>query len=247
MKPILKWVGGKSWLVPALLPLVGKRPIIELFAGGAALSLHQDTVAYILNDMNEDLIDFYKGLKNDDEYTLNDELYFQSANTEATYYVMRDKFNKTPKQTLSRRKYFYYLNKTGYHGLWRVNRKGEFNVPFGFYKNIDFTIDQRGFKDQGIMRLLSMDFQQVSVAPDCVVYADPPYHTTFDGYTSTGFSWDDQQRLAHHLAQLPHVIASNSWSQGVIDLYVSLGFSVRQVYRTRGINAAPEALFTKGV
>ncbi|MFN2450339.1 MAG: DNA adenine methylase, partial [Candidatus Baltobacteraceae bacterium] len=133
---------------------------------------------------------------------------------------------------------FYYLNRTGYNGLCRFNARGVFNVPFGRYKRIDYTRDFTPFKAAfAPYEFICADFEQLAVRAGDFVYADPPYDVEFTSYFAGGFSWPDQQRLAQWLAaHRGPVVASNQATPRVLELYRSLGFTVKKVAAPRRIS-----------
>ena len=106
---------------------------------------------------------------------------------------------------------FYYLNRTGYNGLCRFNRKGGFNVPFGRYKKIDYRTDFTEYQPVfSRFEFTQMDFEQLPLRPDDFIYADPPYDVEFTQYSSGGFGWEEQTRAAEWLAKHPGpVVLSN--------------------------------------
>lgn len=133
---------------------------------------------------------------------------------------------------------FYYLNRTGFNGLCRFNSRGEFNVPFGEYKSIqyarDFTPYGRQFENWEFM---SGDFESVPLAQADFVYADPPYDVSFTQYSKEGFGWDEQVRAAEWLARhLGPVILSNQATERIVALYKMLGFKLRFLDAPRRIS-----------
>lgn len=128
---------------------------------------------------------------------------------------------------------FYYLCKTGYNGLCRLNRSGGYNTPFGHYKSINYATDFKEFaatvEDWSISKL---DFELVSIGEPAFIYADPPYwgKGVFTGYASEPFGWDEQVRLAGWLAEQPGIkVASNYPDPAIIDLYRNHGFEIEIV------------------
>jgi DNA adenine methylase len=255
--PPLKWAGGKRWLLPHLQETVhglslGERRLIEPFCGGLAVALGLQAKHAWLNDANPHLINFYHWLQRGlplDGLTL--------SNDAVTYYANRDRFNALIQagqaDTAEAAGLFYYLNRTGYNGLCRFNQRGLFNVPFGRYKTIpyrqDFTPEAMAL---ATWQFTCGDFAQLAPTPADWVYADPPYDVPFTTYSQGGFTWADQERLAHWLAALPcPVIASNQATPRVLALYQSLGFSVqvlsapRRIACTGNRTPAPEMLAVK--
>ena len=149
---------------------------------------------------------------------------------------------------------FYYLNRTGYNGLCRFNKKGYFNVPFGRYKKINYRLDFEKYQAQfNKWQFKQGDFEDLELQEDDFIYADPPYDTTFTSYSAGGFSFDDQKRLARWLAAHPGpVLLSNQATPRIINLYEGLGFAIQYLKAPRLISAsgdrtpAEEILAQKG-
>jgi DNA adenine methylase len=238
LTPPLKWAGGKRWLLPVLAPLwapCADRRLVEPFAGGLAVALGLGPAAALLNDSNPHLINFYRWLQRG----LRAEV--EMANDAALYYRQRARFNRLVRdghgESAEAAALFYYLNRTGYNGLCRFNRRGEFNVPFGRYNTINYTTDFRPFAAAlAGWAFTTGDFSALPIAPGDFLYADPPYDVEFTSYSAGGFSWADQQRLATWLAAHPGpVVASNQATPRVLDLYAGLGFTIRLLSAPRMI------------
>ena len=142
LRPPLKWAGGKRWLVPHIAPIwecCGRGRLVEPFCGGLAVALALGPEKVWANDVNPHLINFYSQLKSGLIVTL------PMANDRDLYYRYRSRFNELAKNgqhnTPEAAQLFYYLNRTGYNGLCRFNKNGEFNVPFGRYKAINYLTD----------------------------------------------------------------------------------------------------------
>jgi DNA adenine methylase len=135
---------------------------------------------------------------------------------------------------------FYYLNRTGYNGLCRFNRSGEFNVPFGRYARIRYATDFEAYQAVfSAWTFSNRDVEHVQVEPEDFIYADPPYDTEFTAYAAGGFSWADQVRTAEWLARHPGpVIAVNQATRRVEQLYRRLGFTLRFLDAPRRISAS---------
>lgn len=239
MKPILKWAGGKRWLLPLLehiwQPYQDYR-LVEPFTGGMAVSLGLNPNKSVLNDFNIHLINFYKQVQDGLKITAK----FQ--NQSDYYYKMRAKFNslinnKQHESPLAAN-IFYFLIKTGYNGLCRFNNSGEFNVPFGRHKTINYKTDFNLY--QKILRnwdLTCLDFSELRLKSQDFVYADPPYDVEFTKYTARNFTWDDQIRLAHWLAEHDGpVVASNQATKRILKLYRDLNFKIMILKAPRSIS-----------
>ncbi len=229
LRPPLKWAGGKRWLVPRIRPLWAAyrdRRLVEPFCGGLAVTFGLMPRRALLNDINPHLVNFFVWLKKGLKITV------PMRNEERLYYAHRERFNGliTGGKADSREaaELFYYLNRTGYNGLCRFNRSGEFNVPFGRYAQISYTRDFRVYR--AAMRgwdFFSEDFETVDLEADDFVYADPPYDVEFTQYAKEGFSWPDQERLARWLVKHPGpVVLSNQATDRVVRLYKDLRFDV---------------------
>ncbi|HPT83817.1 MAG TPA: Dam family site-specific DNA-(adenine-N6)-methyltransferase [Limnochordia bacterium] len=254
--PILKWAGGKRWLVPHLEPLWADHRhmrLVEPFCGGLAVSLGLRPEKALLNDINPHLINFYRWVKEGLVVTI------EMANDQELYYLHRDRFNELIASGQSDSKeaaeLLYYLNRTCYNGLYRVNSDGLFNVPFGKYKNIkyvrDFTYYKDVFKE---WQFYCADFETLELHDDDFVYADPPYDVEFTKYAKDDFKWEDQVRLAEWLAEHPGpVILSNQATERIVKLYGDLGFDVRLLKAPRRIacngdrTPAMEVLATRNI
>ena len=250
LTPPLKWAGGKRWQVPHLEPVwrahAGRR-LIEPFCGGLAVALGLSPERAVLNDVNPHLITFYTWLRKGLRVTIPLE------NDEGLFYAHRNRFNELLQagagKTAEAASLFYFLNRTGYNGLCRFNRSGEFNVPFGSYKQItytrDFTRYRRAFAD---WEFTVGDFEAIPLEKTDFVYADPPYDVEFTEYSQGGFSWDDQVRTATWLARHGGpVILVNQATKRVADLYKELGYSVSYLDAPRRISCTGDRTPAKEV
>ena len=157
-------------------------------------------------------------------------------NESLLYYQHKARFNRLVSHagwdTRQAAALFYYLNRTGYNGLCRFNSKGEFNVPFGRHKTINYRRDFRTYRSPFAgFEFTDRDFEGLQLEPTDFVYADPPYDVPFTRYAKDGFSWGThQKRAARWLAQHPGpVVLSNQATDRVLDLYFQLGFELRKV------------------
>lgn len=254
--PPLKWAGGKRWLVPGLRELWTShrhRRLVEPFVGGMAVALGLQPQRALLNDVNPHLVNFYRWLQRG--LTVGIEM----RNDSALYYGYRKRFNAMVRagRAASREaaELFYYLNRTGYNGLCRFNRSGEFNVPFGRYRRINYRVDFCAYAPLFWgWELACADFQELELSPDDFVYADPPYDVQFTSYSARGFDWEDQVRLAEWLARhRGPVVASNQATDRIQRLYRTLGFDTTLLTAPRRISCtgdrkpAMEILATRGI
>src|SRR5919205_1434543 len=147
LKPPLKWAGGKRWLAPHLKPIWesnAERRYVEPFCGGLAVVFGLQPKNALLNDINPHLINFYRQVRNGLQMGV------QMRNEKTLFYRQRDRFNRLIRQdkanTDEAAQLFYYLNRTCFNGLCRFNKSGDFNVPFGTYKAINYASDFSQYK-----------------------------------------------------------------------------------------------------
>lgn len=239
LQPPLKWAGGKRWQIPHLRAYWARekhRRFVEPFCGGLAVTLGLMPERALLNDINPHLINFYKWLKRG----LN--ISIEMANDEAHFYSQRQRFNLLPRsgkaQTREAASLFYYLNRTGYNGLCRFNRSGEFNVPFGSYKTINYRRSFVAYKTAlANWEFANSTFEQLPLEPGDFVYADPPYDVEFTHYSKDGFWWEEQVRTAEWLAtHKGPVVLSNQATNRIIQLYDKVGYELIYLKAPRRIS-----------
>lgn len=209
--PVLKWVGGKRQLLNVLAPLLPRKvtTYCEPFVGGGALFFHlQPRTAYV-NDINNELIMVYEIIKRDIEALIAALQNFK--NDADSFYAVRDwdrdKARYAARPDVEKAARTLYLNKTCYNGLFRVNSAGEFNSPFGNYRNPNIVNAPAlravsAYLNSASVRLTSIDYAEVlrTLPRGTFVYLDPPYDpvsdtSSFTGYAKGGFSRDEQIRL----------------------------------------------------
>jgi len=239
LKPLLKWAGGKRWLVPYLGRIYAShrhRRLVEPFCGGMAITLGLLPEKALLNDINPHLINFYQWVKKG----LSIEI--AVANDASVYYRHRDRFNELIRKGLAdtseAAQLFYYLNRTGYNGLCRFNRKGQFNVPFGRYSQINYQKDFLHYVSVfEKWNFMCTDFENLILDPEDFVYADPPYDVPFRQYSDQDFSWQDQVRLAKWLIKHPGpVVLSNQATKRIVEFYSDLGYKIHFLEGPRTIS-----------
>lgn len=252
MNPVLKWVGGKRRLLPQLVRLVpANTRIVELFAGGAALSFHMEDHACVLNDKNARLMQFYEVLRESPEQLFETACRIPVNETE--YYRVRANKPSTALQSAAN---FLYLNKTAFNGIWRENASGGMNVPFCKRNNVSMPSFAQ-MVDASVRlstaSLLSGSFVDVPTSDGDFIYADPPYLGRFTDYTSNGFNLRDMQMLREYLVStgLPWVL-SHSDHAVVNELFsdfaatsIDHNYIVGSKNEYRG--AVKERLFSHGV
>ena len=257
-RPVLKWAGGKSRLVDSICRLLPSaiETYYEPFAGGAAvffaLAKQGRCNKAVLSDQNPDLINVYEALQSDVNgviKALNRWKYDEDC-----YYRVRDKYK--PKSPATQAARTIYLNKTGYNGLYRVNRAGEFNVPFGRYTNPTIC-DERNLRLvaeclKGV-RLLVGDFEKVcsKAKEGDAVYFDPPYLPVsetayFTSYDRHPFGLAEHKRLAQVFSELADrkvtAVLSNSDTPDTQSLFRHWPHELLQVPRainSRASNRGP--------
>jgi DNA adenine methylase len=250
LRPPLKWAGGKRWQVPHLIPLWeahAHRRLVEPFCGGLAVTLGLQPERALLNDANPHVINFYSWLARG--LVIEGPL----ENDEGAFYRQRERFNVLLKagraETSEAAALFYYLNRTGYNGLCRFNRSGQFNVPFGKYKRIGYVRDFSAYQETfAAWTFTAGDVEAVPLGPADFVYADPPYDVEFTHYAQGGFSWADQERTAAWLAQhRGPVVLVNQATTRIKRLYRALGYELRSLDAPRRINCTGDRTPAKEV
>lgn len=231
MRPFMKWAGGKQWLAPAapwLFPMTSGARYFEPFLGGASMFFALEPERAVLSDTNAELVETYRAVRDDVESVIA--ALRRLKNDRECFDRVRRSRPRTRHTAAAR---MIYLNKTAFNGMYRVNRQGEFNVPFGDYDVA--TICQEDRLRRAARALAAAEFRATDFADSVaaakkqdVVYFDPPYVT---GHTNNGFikynahlfSWEDQERLATTAAELQargvHVVVSNVGHVAVLDLY----------------------------
>lgn len=259
LRPILKWAGGKSRLLPLILSRLPAQigTYFEPFVGGGAvffaLAAERRFKRAVLGDKNRDLIDVYKGVKTDVDGVITLLTDYARRHDEDTYYATRDLDPETL-DLAQRAARLIYLNKTGYNGLYRVNRQGRFNVPFGRYRNPKICNEPRLRAASEVLRgrgvsIKVADFEALSerAEPGDAVYFDPPYvpltkTSSFTGYHSEVFGAEEHLRLAGAFARLTErrvaAVLSNSGGRETRKLYLGDGIAVEKVMVGRPINSA---------
>jgi len=236
-KPFLKWAGGKSKLLHKLRPLVPSKydHYIEPFVGGGALFFCLCPHDAILSDLNSELMNCYRVVRDKPEELIR--FLGSMSITKESFYAMRMQ-NPTNLSDVERAARLIYLNKTCYNGLYRVNKKGQFNTPFGQYRLVKLynppQIHAASTALQGVM-LLELDFEPLLLSyahSRDFVYLDPPYPpvgrwSDFKRYTKEFFTEKDHIRLAKVVEELDNrgckFILSNAMHPLILKLYAKFG------------------------
>lgn len=255
-RPFLKWAGGKYRLIEAISRhLPQKACLVEPFVGAGSVFLNTDFERYLLADINPDLINLYNVIKQDVEPYLQATFALFShpqANTSLFYYEQRQQFNHCTDR-FQRSVLFLYLNRFGFNGLCRYNKKREYNVPFGKYHQHYFPEKELRFFAEKAQRaeFICADFEQVfqrvlAQGDEYAVYCDPPYaplrqETNFTQYAGGGFSLAQQQQLADYARQAASgripVLISNHDTPFTREIYHGATVSTFKVQRNIGQRA----------
>lgn len=238
--PFLTWAGGKRLIVKHLIPYVPKtyEKYWEPFLGAGALNFALAPSQANLSDSNTDLISCYIQIREDPERVYKHLLEHLRNNSKEYYYALRIQYNDNRfKNTVEQAANFIYLNKTSFNGIFRVNMKGEYNVPYGYKKSPIFPTLSKLRILSNILKgaeLASSDFSTAisseKITPGDFVYLDPPYPplngtSYFRHYTASRFSWDDQVLVAELAQNLRdqgcYVMVSNADVEKVRDLYTN--------------------------
>ena len=257
VKPVLKWAGGKRQLLAPILSFVDHafpgriEKYYEPFAGGAAvffaLVARGKFERARLSDMNADLIRVYSALRDDaDKVIVELQKLVDLGHSEEVYYKVR---SKRPTKDSARAARLIYLNRTGYNGLYRVNRSGEFNVPFGRYKNPRILDESRLLAAAEALQGVELeveDFERSckNAKKGDFVYFDPPYlpvskTSNFAAYHSIAFTLAEHERLAKTFARLTRLgvgtLLSTSDTPETRALFEA--FDTTTAHATRSINS----------
>jgi DNA adenine methylase len=225
-----------------------------------AVSLALRPKRAILNDANQHLMNFYLHLQSGFEIPEMVPL----LNNRQAYLRNRSRLNELIETGVAgsgatgsaeAAALFYYLNRTGYNGLCRFNKRGLYNVPFGSYKSINYRTDFEAFRATfRSWKFKTGDFTRLRVRSDDLIYADPPYDVQFTSYSPGGFDWDDQVRLVQWLDRHSGpVLLSNQATDRIVELYTSFGYNLRYLRAPRRISCTGdrepvwEILATRGI
>lgn len=264
MKPIIKWVGGKTQIKDIILSKFPKKinNYYEPFIGGGSILIELlckvkngevEVNKFYVSDINPRLINMYKQIQANPIW-ISEKLRLleidYKVDPENFYYKIRDKFNGNITTALNDAIYFIFLNKTCFRGLYRENSEGRFNTPFGHYKNPSFP-------DEESIRTLSdlikdvkfevRDFRFLDSGPVSgdFIYLDPPYYpinsTSFTSYSGVGFDEKCHKRLFRILRNLRkksiYFILSNSWTDFVLQNFDENRFIIKKIECKRRINS----------
>lgn len=255
MKTIIKYRGGKSKEIKDFISYIPKsfNRYVEPFVGGGALFFYLEPKNALINDINHNITNFYSTVKNnfkklknelleiEKQYILNQNEYEVLKNTvgeykhvensnEALYYKLRDMFNNKIEKAYLDATLYYFINKTSYSGMIRYNSKGEYNVPFGRYKNFNTSlITKEHFKLLQSTIIENKDYSEIfnNCNENDFIFLDPPYDCIFNDYGNSiknGFNEDEQVRLCQNFKNLSSkalmIIGKTSLTENLYKSYI---------------------------
>jgi DNA adenine methylase len=253
--PVVKWVGGKRQLLPEIQKYIPKTitTYYEPFLGGGAVLFNTQPPKAIVNDINEELINLYIVVRDNADELIEDLKKYK--NDADSFYNVREldrKIDIYSKLTnVQRASRIHYLNKTCFNGLFRVNMAGQFNSPFGSYKNPNIVNDVTiravsKYLNDAKIELRCGDYEESlrGIKKGAFVYFDPPYDpisdsSSFTGYSRGGFDRNEQIRLKMVCDKLDakgiKFLLSNSSTDFITDLYE--GYTIETIQAKRSINS----------
>lgn len=243
LTPILKYPGGKTYLLPTLQELYKNhkhRRLVETCVGGMSVALGLEPTKALLNDINPHVINLYRWVRKGLVIEI------EMENNSETYYKHRARLNECIRngefKTAECASIFYYLNRTTFNGMVRFNKKGGFNLPIGQYASVNYKRSFLEYKStlKG-WKFQASDFERLEIEPDDFIYADPPYDASFSSYYKNVFDWGCQVRLAQWLAKHSGpVVASNLATERIVKLYEGLGFNLTYIQAPRRVSCIAE-------
>ncbi|HCP1755442.1 TPA: Dam family site-specific DNA-(adenine-N6)-methyltransferase [Escherichia coli] len=258
-RSIFKWAGGKFGVLEQIFRYLpeGKR-LIEPFVGGGAVFMNAGYQENLLNDVNADLINFYKTLQREAHSLITlAHRFFQNYNTQEGYLSVRNAFNKQVYGDLHRAAAFLFLNRHCFNGLTRYNQAGEFNVGYGKYKTPYFPLQEMEafLGAEGRSEFVCGDFAAVieAAGEGDVIFCDPPYEPLpntegFTNYSGHDFKFEEQKRLVSMLTDAHRrgakVLITNSGAPNIRELYQDSGFRVEPLFARRSVSCKGD---TRGV
>lgn len=261
-KPFIKWVGGKSKLVPELIKIFPKKfnNYYEPFVGGGALFYEvkqNNNISFCnINDINKKLITTYLQIQNNPNslisFLKSIEIEYKKLpliEQEKYFYSIRKKYNEEDLDSIAIAGYLIFLNKTCFNGMYRENSKGQYNIPFGDQKNPNIC-DEKNimavFDCLKNTKITNLSFEEAvkKCQKGDFIYFDPPYHpvnftSKFTSYHKNCFGPREQEKLRDVFANLDQkgcfVMLSNSYTPFIEDLYCK--FNINYLYASRSINS----------
>lgn len=258
-RSIFKWAGGKFGVLEQIFRYLpeGKR-LIEPFVGGGAVFMNAGYQENLLNDVNADLINFYKTLQREAHSLITlAHRFFLDYNTQEGFLAVRNAFNKQVYDDLHRAAAFLFLNRHCFNGLTRYNQAGEFNVGYGKYKTPYFPLQEMEafLGAEGRSEFVCGDFAAVieGAGEGDVIFCDPPYEPLpntegFTNYSGHDFKFEEQKRLVSLLTDAHRrgakVLITNSGAPNIRELYQDSGFRVEPLFARRSVSCKGD---TRGV
>lgn len=253
MQPLLKWVGSKRWIASSLSPIIRQhltKTYFEPFAGAASVFFATQPESAVLCDVVSPLITTYRQIaENPREVWSYSKIYASGGNNEAGFANYRKKLNnliQSNDDSPQLAALFLYINKAGFNGLWRQNAKGNCNVPFGDHERLKMpsfaTLLQASQLLQNTQLINTIENDVLSVIDNSekgdVVFTDPPYYQTYDGYDGPKeVSAEFQEALASNLQAANKrgvfVIAMNSYTDETLEWYD--GFECTAISRQQNV------------
>ena len=259
LQPFTKWTGGKRQLLPVIRELMPKtyNRYFEPFVGGGALFFDLAPKDAVINDFNAELINCYQQIKDNPQELIEILKVHQEYNSKEYYLDLRsaDRDERIDMMSeVQRAARILYMLRVDFNGLYRVNSKNQFNVPYGRYKNPKIVDENlisaiSTYLNNNQIEIKKGDFEKavLDVQPGDFVYFDPPYiplseTSAFTSYTHEGFSYDDQVRLRDTFKTLSdagaYVMLSNSSSFLVEELYRDFNIHHVEAIRTNGAKSS---------
>jgi DNA adenine methylase len=252
----LKWLGGKRKLLSQIDPYLPNKieRYFEPMLGGGSMFFYikqkYNPRYCMISDINEDLIDTYKAVRDNPKELMRYLKYFKKKNSETFFYQTRKKFNERRFLGIKRSAVFIYLNKTCFNGVYRVNKKNEFNVPYGSYEDREIYNSEDILFASKLLQgvdIIKQDYRDILsyLKKNDLVYLDPCYdplkRTSFVQYTPDKFSLEDRRNLFEFMvnARMKGAILrlSNNKLNKVWKLYESAGFIIHEVKTCRTVNS----------
>lgn len=250
--PFLKWAGGKRWFVRRHADLLPKsfNRYIEPFLGGGSVFFHLQPKEALLGDTNPDLIAAYRGIKQNWKGLVKSLQHHSRQHSDEHFYSVRD---RRPTEAIPCASRMIYLNRTCFNGIYRVNQRGEFNVPRGTKNAVLLETDRfdqmAKLLEGADIRVADFEVLINEARAGDFVFADPPYTVrhNFNGfvkYNEKLFSWQDQERLAEALIRAKkrgvHILSTNANHSSIRELYDQDGFNLITTSRFSSISASSE-------
>lgn len=257
LSPVLKWVGGKRQLLNEIIPMIPSNcsTYVEPFIGGGAVLFEFQPKKAIINDFNSELINVYNVIKDHPEKLIKELQFHKDNNTAEHFYIVREYDRDTnfyaQMTDIEKAARIIYLNKTCYNGLYRVNSAGQFNSPYGKYKNPNIVSEHiiramSKYLNENIITIKNGDYKATlkGLRKGAFVYLDPPYmpistSSSFTGYTEKGFDADMQIELKDECDKLNKkgikFLQSNSDCEFIRILYKD--YNIKIIKAKRSINS----------